>query len=402
MYLVEFFAPWCGHCKALVPEYEKAAAALKGVVRTAAVDADAAKSVAGEQSIKGFPTIKFFFSDATGKTRSSTYEGARTAEGIVEWAMAKASKAAMTRLGGGGVGGGTGGGGGGSDDGTRKPRGNGFYPVGSPVVTLNADDFASGGAVSATPGPYLVEFYAPWCPHCQSIKGDMEQAARSMKGRVSVGAVDCDAAENKPTCGDQGVEGFPTIKLYVPGKRSGKIFKGERSAAAITEWALSEGAAFFAPPKVHELTSHKLWSDACLAEGSASRPVLCVVSFVPAIHNASAASRSKQIADLREVAKRFVAYDIAYFWAVSGEHPDAQAALGLEGPGLVGFSPSKQAHAQHLGATDVDSVSDFMSLLTRGKVGLRPLAGSMPAFSTVPAWDGKDWTPPPGYYDDEL
>lgn len=37
-WMVEFFAPWCGHCKKLAPEYNKAAKALDGIVKIGALD----------------------------------------------------------------------------------------------------------------------------------------------------------------------------------------------------------------------------------------------------------------------------------------------------------------------------------------------------------------------------
>ena len=57
--LVLFFAPWCGHCKAFSPEYEKAAKALKGVFKIAAIDASSEKQIGGNMGLGVIPQLNF-------------------------------------------------------------------------------------------------------------------------------------------------------------------------------------------------------------------------------------------------------------------------------------------------------------------------------------------------------
>ncbi|KAK4353501.1 hypothetical protein RND71_029019 [Anisodus tanguticus] len=93
--VVEFYAPWCGHCKKLEPEYEKAASSLSShdpPIVLAKIDAsdEANKELAMEYKIQGFPTIKIL---RDGGKKIQAYNGPREAHGIVAYLKKQAGPA---------------------------------------------------------------------------------------------------------------------------------------------------------------------------------------------------------------------------------------------------------------------------------------------------------------------
>ena len=89
--LVEFYAPWCGHCKSLAPEYERASNMLDTVV-LAKVDGTTETSLSEEFNIEAFPTIILF----KGGEKVEEYDSRRTADAIVIWCTERIGESFIT------------------------------------------------------------------------------------------------------------------------------------------------------------------------------------------------------------------------------------------------------------------------------------------------------------------
>lgn len=193
---VEFYAPWCGHCKKLAPAYEEVGKAFENVdnVLIAKVDADGERELGGRFGVKGFPTLKFF---PKGSTEPIDYNGGRSAEDIIKFINEKS----------------------GSRGRINKPP--------SDVVDLDDSNFDS--VVMDTNKDVLVEFYAPWCGHCKQLAPVYEQLGQTYKNEPDCVVARVDADGHRDLGSRYDVSGFPTIKFFPKDNKDGVDYSGGRS-----------------------------------------------------------------------------------------------------------------------------------------------------------------------------
>jgi len=369
VWIVEFYAPWCGHCKSLAPEYKKAGKALEGIVGVGAVDCDVHKSLCGQFGVRGFPTIKVFGAD---KNKPADYQGARTAQGIAQEAAKQAQQIVMDRLGGKSSGGSSGGGSGGSG-------GSGD------VVELTESNFKK--LVLDSDDMWLVEFFAPWCGHCKRLEPEWKKAAGELKGKAKLGAVD--ATVYQSLAGQYGVQGYPTIKYFPAGRKGdAEEYDGGRTSNDIVAWASERAEANLPPPELVQITSDESIKENC------EKKSLCVIAFLPHILDCQSKCRNNYLEMMTKMGESFKKQGWGWLWSEGAAQMDLEESLGIGGfgyPAMAVVSHKKMKYSRLTGSFGHDGIREYLRDLSYGKGRTDTVKGAkLPKISKIEGWDGKD------------
>ncbi|XP_063078522.1 protein disulfide-isomerase A6 [Engraulis encrasicolus] len=378
LWLVEFYAPWCGHCRNLVPDWKKAATALKGIVKVGAVDADQHKSLGGQYGVRGFPTIKIF---GANKNNPSEYQGGRSSQAIVDEAMNTLRSLVKERLA--GRAGGSdysrqsgGGGGGGGSGGSKED-----------VVELTDDNFDR--TVLQGEEVWMVEFFAPWCGHCKNLEPEWAAAATEVKdqtkGKVRLGAVD--ATVHQMLTSRYGIRGFPTIKIFKKGEEP-EDYQGGRTRADLVAHGLELFSDNMPAPEILEMVNGDVLKKSC--EDSQ----LCVIAVLPHILDTGAAGRNGYLEVMLKMADKYKKKMWGWLWAEAGAQMDLESALGIGGfgyPAMAAINSRKMKFALLRGSFSETGIHEFLRDLSMGRGSTSTVGGgALPKVHSVEPWDGKD------------
>ncbi|KAB5592742.1 Protein disulfide isomerase [Ceratobasidium theobromae] len=235
--LIEFYSPYCPHCKRFAPTWEKVSAAkapladLSGFAM-AQVNCIAQGDLCNACGVTGYPHVMLY---QNGK-KIKDYAGDRTYDNlssfidqhVAEYVQSTTSQSTIS-------------------SGSANLNPNGV------VLPLSSNIFEK----TLAEGPTFVKFYAPWCGHCKKLAPVWAELAAKTKGRVNIAEVNCE--EHGALCRSQGVDGYPMLFFYNTGQKVD--FRGGRKIEPLEQFVLRAVA-----PGVQPITPSEI--DAALQKES--------------------------------------------------------------------------------------------------------------------------------------
>ncbi|XP_067884612.1 protein disulfide-isomerase A6-like [Heterodontus francisci] len=307
LWLVEFYVCWCEHCEQFVPEWNKVATVLKGIVKVGAIDVTKYTSIGHQYEIEEFPTIKFF---GPNKNKPEKYYGGRSSAAITNGVLNSIRFIVRERL-------------------IKKgsPHGSGGQCGRiSNKYAFELNDHNFDNQVARGDEIWIVEFYAPWCEHCLSQEPEWANAVveltRRTKGKVHLAAVD--TTINEMLASRYGIQQVPVIKIFQTNNET-VDYNGEKSAASIIATGLDLYAKMPPYKPFEQMVSEEVLKTAC------DHQLLCIIAVLPHISDTGISGRSDYLTLLVKMADKYKKKKWGWLWTESGSQPKLENALGIGG-----------------------------------------------------------------------
>ncbi|KAK2584979.1 hypothetical protein KPH14_008510 [Odynerus spinipes] len=194
LWIVDYFVGWCRPCQKLAPEWTAVAKILHTLpfVKVGNIDCEIENDLCRSQGVESYPTIRLYPKERKHLNQAIRYDGPDNALHILKWI----SK---------------------------------YFPT----KVHELDPSSLKKKVFSGKNVWLVDFFAPWCDHCQKLDPHIAIAAQLFKDKVLFGRLNCD---HYPTqCSQAKVKGYPTLMIYDKKQDLADIVKGHRLVATSSE-----------------------------------------------------------------------------------------------------------------------------------------------------------------------